>query len=207
MGINLADKGYNDVPAANPGEFTPLPAGGYVCRIINAELANSKAGNLMLILFVDIAEGDFTGFFKTSTEKARKFNADKKWDNAGIYRQLVFDSSNRVSRFFKGLITCIENSNSNFKININNFEPSVLRGLFCGFVFAFEEYQRRDDSIAERTIIKFPKSSAANGIFFDSISSAFKYPIISVIIILLTIFGFLHTSFAFSNKSFAFPAK
>ena len=159
MGINLADKGYNDIPAANPGEFTPLPAGGYVCRIINAELANSKAGNLMLILFVDIAEGDFKGFFKTATDKARKFNSDKKWDNAGIYRQLIFDSSNRVSRFFKGLITCIENSNPNFKININDFEPSVLRGLFCGFIFALEEYQRRDESLAERAVIKFPKST------------------------------------------------
>lgn len=158
MGINLADKGYNDVTAANSGEFSSLPAGGYVCKIINAEFANSKAGNLMLILFVDIAEGDFTAFFKTATDKARKFNADKKWDNNAIYRQLVLDSSSRVSPFFKGLISCIENSNSNFKININDFEPSTLRGLACGFVFALEEFQRRDYSIATRSVIKFPKS-------------------------------------------------
>ena len=157
MGINLADHGYNDVQASNPGEFTKLPAGGYVCKIINAELANSKAGNLMLVLSIDIAEGDFQGFFKNATDVARKFNPDKKWDNSGIYRQLVFDKSGRVASFFKGLITCIGRSNPNLKINISDFEPPSLRGLFCGFIFAYEEYERRDGSIAESVHIKFPK--------------------------------------------------
>ena len=157
MGINLNDRGYNDVPASNPGEFVKLPAGGYVCRIINAELANSKAGNLMLVLSIDIAEGDFQNYFKNATDAARKFNPEKKWDNSGIYRQLVFDKSGRVASFFKGLITCIERSNPNRKINIADFEPLSLRGLFCGFIFAYEEYQRRDGSIAEAIHIKFPK--------------------------------------------------
>lgn len=159
MSINLNDHGYNDVPASNPGEFTPLPAGGYICRIINAEITNSKAGNLMLVLFVDIADGDFQGYFKAATDNARKFNPDKKWDNSGIYRQLLFDKTGRVASFFKGLITCIERSNDNLKINISNFEPTNLRGLLCGFIFAAEEYQRRDGSIAEAIHIKFPKST------------------------------------------------
>lgn len=159
MGINLADKGYFDVPAANPGEFSRLPAGGYVCRIINAELTKSKAGNLMLVLFLDIAEGEFQGYFKTATDNARKFDANKKWDNTGIYRQLLFDNSNqRISSFFKGLITCIEHSNKTLKININDFDASILRGQLCGFIFAAEEYQKRNGSIAERVVIKFPGS-------------------------------------------------
>lgn len=158
MGVNLADKGYNDVPAANPGEFVKFPAGGYVCRIIFAEFTKSKAGNPMLVLCIDIAEGDFSGYFKANTDSARKFDKNKKWDNSGVYRQLIFDNSNqRISSFFKGLITCIENSNDNFKINVSNFEPSSLQGKLCGFVFAAEEYQKRDSSIAERTVIKFPK--------------------------------------------------
>lgn len=158
MGINLTDKGYNEVAPANPGEFVPLPAGGYICRIINAEITKSKAGNLMLVLFIDIAEGDFQGYFKTSTEKTRKFDKNKKWDNTGIYRQLIFDNSTqRVAGFFKGLITCIEKSNENLRINITNFEAANLRGLLCGFIFAKEEYEKRDGSIAERIAIKFPK--------------------------------------------------
>lgn len=157
MGINLADRGYNEVTAATPGEFTQLPAGGYVCRIINAELATSKAGNLMLVLFLDIAEGDFQGYFKAATESAKKFNPDKKWDNTGIYRQLVFDKNGRVASFFKGLITCIEKSAEGLRININNFEAAGLRGLLCGFIFGVEEYERRDGSIAEKVQAKFPK--------------------------------------------------
>ncbi len=170
MGINLNDRGYNDVQASNPGEFTKLPAGGYVCRIINAELSNSKAGNLMLVLSVDIAEGEFQNFFKNATDAARKFNPDKKWDNSGIYRQLVFDKSGRVASFFKGLITCIERSNPKRKINIADFEPASLCGLFCGFVFAYEEYQRRDGDIAEAIHIKFPKS------YDDICDGNFKVP-------------------------------
>ena len=157
MGINLAERGYNDVQPAIPGEFIPLPAGGYVCRIINAEIVKSKAGNLMLVLFIDIAEGDFQGFFKSATDNARNFDPKKKWHNSGTYRQLIFDSADRVARFFKGLISSIEQSNSNFSININDFDPASLRGLLCGFVFAAEEYQRLDKSIGERLAIKFPK--------------------------------------------------
>lgn len=158
MGINLADKGYLDVPASIPGEIVTLPPGGYVCNIVNADILSSKAGNLMIVLCLDIAEGDFLHFFKNATDSVRKFDLKKKWHNSGIYRQLIFTSDNRVSSFFKGLLTCIENSNPSFHVNINNFEASDLCGLLCGFVFAAEEYEKRDGSIAERVVIKFPKA-------------------------------------------------
>lgn len=151
MGINLNDKGYNDVPPANPGEYVKLPAGGYICRIVNAELIKSKAGNLMLVLSVDIADGDFQNFFKANSH-------NDKWNNSAIYRQLIFDSNNRVSSFLKGLFTCIENSNDNFKVNVRNFEPDTLRGKLCGFIFGDEEYERRDKSVGVKTVIKFPTS-------------------------------------------------
>ena len=171
MGINLLDKGYNDVTTTIQGEFIKLPAGGYVCRIIFAEFQKSKAGNLMLVLSLDIADGEFAGYFKNATDSATKFNKNKTWDNSGIYRQLLFDNSNqRISSFFKGLISCIENSNDNFKINLTNFEPSSLLGKFCGFVFANEEYQKRDGSIGEHSVIKFPKTVS------DIRSGHFKIP-------------------------------
>ena len=43
-------------------------------------------------------------------------------------------------------------------------------GLFCGFVFAYEEYQRRDGDIAEAIHIKFPKS------YDDICDGNFKVP-------------------------------
>ena len=157
MGINLADKGYYDVIATLPGDFPKLPADGYICQVINAEITNSKAGNLMLILYLDIAQGNFAGHFKAALNRVN--SPSIKWDNAAIYRQLLFDNdSGRVSRFFKGLLTCFEFSNPTFKINITNFDASSLRGKLIGFVFAEEEYSKKNGDIASRIFAKFPKT-------------------------------------------------
>lgn len=151
-------KGYEDVQAANPGEFPRLTAGGYVCKIIHAELTKSKAGNHMLVLFLDIAEGDFAGYFKKSAERLKAFRPDAKWDNAAIYRQLLFDKDGMTSSFFKGLLTCIVKSNPQFNFNPHALEEKSLRGLLIGCVFAEEEYSKRDGSVGSRVVVKFPKT-------------------------------------------------
>ena len=151
-------KGYEDVQPVTPGEFPKLPAGGYVCQIIHADLTKSKADNPMLVLYIDIAEGDFTGYFKDSSSRVKSFRSDSKWDNSGIYRQLIFDKDGNTSRFFKGLITCIEKSNPNFKISPRAFDEQKLRGLYLGCLFAEEEYERKDATIGTRLFIKFPKT-------------------------------------------------
>lgn len=158
MAINLLEHGYNDVNAAMPGEFSSLPAGGYVCKVFNAELTKSKAGNLMLVLFIDVAEGDFQGHFKAAADRVKNFDTSKQWDNSGIYRQLLFSNDNKVAPFFKGLLTCFEKSNPNLKLNLANFETSVLRGCLCGFVFASEEYTKKNGEVGTRTFAKFPRT-------------------------------------------------
>ena len=147
-------QGYEDVTPAMHGDFSKLPPDGYICQIVHAELTNSKAGNPMLVLSVDIAEGEFKGFFQ---DAAKRFN---KWDNAAVFRQLIFDSNRRVSGFFKGLLTCFAQSNPSFKFNPHTFHEQILHGLFIGFIFAQEEYQRRDGSIATRVVVKFPRNVA-----------------------------------------------
>lgn len=160
MPINLANMGYDDVPAAMPGEFQQLPAGGYVCNVVLADITHSKAGNLMLVLFIDIAQGDFKGHFKAAVDRVKSFAPDKKWDSNAIYRQLICDNSGRISKFFKGLMTAFQKSNNNFRLNLQNFDANDLRGLLIGFVFAEEEYQKKDGSIASKVIPVFPKSVA-----------------------------------------------
>lgn len=160
MSINLANMGYNDVPAVMPGEFQALPADGYICHVVNADITNSKAGNLMLVLFIDIAQGDFKGHFKAALDRVKSFAPDKKWDNSAIYRQLICDNNGKISKFFKGLISAFQRSNNNFHLNLLSFDPVVLRGLNIGFVFAEEDFQKSDGSIATRVFPKFPKSVA-----------------------------------------------
>lgn len=150
-------KGYDDVQAVAPGEFSKLPAGGYVCQVINAQITNSKAGNPMLVLFLDIAEGDFQGYFKNALSRAKSFNPDTKWDNSGIYRQLIFNDDGNVSKFFKGLLSCFEKSNPNFSFKPHAFDENILRGSLIGFIFAEEEYLWNDE-VKIRVFPKFPKS-------------------------------------------------
>lgn len=150
--------GYEDVPAVLPGEFVKLPAGGYVCHVVNAEITNSKAGNPMLVLYLDIAEGEFAKHFRNAFDRVHGARPDIKWDNSGIYRQLIFDKDGRVARFFKGLLTCFDRSNANFHFNPRNFDEKTLRGCLIGFVFAEEEYTKRDGSVGTRTFAKFPKT-------------------------------------------------
>lgn len=149
--------GYEETTAVLPGEFSKLPAGGYVCHIVNAEITNSKAGNPMLVLYIDIIEGEFARHFRDAFDRVRSSRPDIKWDNSGIYRQLIFDKSGKVSSFFKGLLTCIEKSNNRFYFNPRTFDEQILRGCIIGFIFAEEEYQKKDGSIGSRTFAKFPK--------------------------------------------------
>lgn len=149
-------KGYDDVQAVAPGEFSKLPAGGYVCQVINAQITNSKAGNPMLVLFLDIAEGDFQHHFKNALARVKSSSPDIKWDKSGIYRQLIFDNG-KVSRFFKGLLNCFQKSNPNFSFKPHAFDENILRGSLIGFIFAEEEYLWNDE-VKIRVFPKFPKS-------------------------------------------------
>ena len=161
MSINLDALGFNDVPAAMPGEFQALPADGYICHVVNAEITNSKAGNLMLVLYIDIAQGDFKGHFKANLDRVKSFAPDKKWDSNAIYRQLICDNNDnkKISKFFKGLISAFQRSNNNFHLNLLNFDANDLRGLLIGFVFAEEEFTR-NGSVYSRVFPKLPKPVA-----------------------------------------------
>ena len=150
--------GYDEVQAANPGEKAKkLPAGGYVCKILAVTARKSKAGRDMLILDVDIAEGEFKGYFTEQHARNQDFNPDAFYPSAATYYQLIFQKdSNKVSPYFKGLITTIEKSN-NCKFEMNPFHEQNLIGKLCGFIFADEEYTRGDGKVIISPRIKYPK--------------------------------------------------
>ena len=153
MGLNLNAMGYNETRAAVPGEYETLAPGGYVCKVVNAELTASKAGNQMLVLYIDIAEGELAGYFTRSFNVVKKYNSKLKWTNLGTYRQLITVTGGKLSPFFKGLLTCIENSNG-CKFNTENFEATDLVGKLCGFIFGEEEYIKSDNSVGTHIAIK-----------------------------------------------------
>lgn len=152
--ITFDQNDWNNTPAEVSGEFVRLPAGGYVCKIVASSIVKSKAGNLMLALNVDIAEGEFTGYFGKTQARFK----NEKWTNDAIIRQVLFSNNGGVAPRFKGLITTIEKSNADFRFNPAAFDPESLRGKLIGCVFADREYRKTDKTIGIKAHAEFTRT-------------------------------------------------
>ncbi len=119
-----------------------LPAGGYVARVIGAEVRNSGHGDRLVIAF-EIAEGEYKDFFK------KKFDADtrkdKKWK--GVYRLSVPQEGHQYyknqKRDFENFIWAIEESNPGYTWEWNE---ATLKGKFIGVLFRDKEYDFENEN-------------------------------------------------------------
>lgn len=132
------------------GDFKSITPGGHVCRITQAKEEMSRSGKNMLVIDFDIAEGEFEGYYTKQFERKFSNNPDAKWQ--GVYRQLTEGNS---EKFFKGLLTVIENSNPGYTWN---WDERTLKGKLFGGVFGQEEYVANDGSIKLSTKIQFVRS-------------------------------------------------
>ena len=145
--------GYEEAQALT-GEFERLEAGGYICKIVNAKEETSKSGKRMLVIAIDIAEGDKKDFFRNRfTENA---NPDKKWPAGGVYRQML--EGDKAVGYLKGLMTSLEASNTGFKWD---WDEKKLKDLKCGAIFGEEEYEKLDGSVGTTTKVKFIRTVKA----------------------------------------------
>lgn len=121
-----------------------LPAGGYICKIINVKEETSKSGNDMLVLAFDICEGEFKDFYKEGYEKNTSEN--KKW--RGNFYMMVpgeeAEANDWKLRRFKTNIGKFEDSNNGYHFDWEH--PEKLLGLLVGMVFGEEEYIASDGS-------------------------------------------------------------
>lgn len=138
-------KFYDEVVASN-GDFRPVTPGGYICKIINAKVQKSKAGNDMLVIALDIIEGDFKDYYKNRFEQDNR--ADKKW---GCVLRLVIDDPTKdedvrkkMQSRLKGAIKAIEESNEGFTFD---WDEEKLKDKIIGGEFAIEEYIGADGSV------------------------------------------------------------
>jgi hypothetical protein len=129
--------GYEEA-AAFTGDYETHPNGGFVCVIMGGRQEVSRNGNPMFILALDIAEGEHKGFY------GKKYKADTR-ENAKwpcVFRQTNTEAS---ARYVKGLVTCIEQSNGNFKWD---WDEEKLKGKLLGMLFRREEYEKRNGGTA-----------------------------------------------------------
>ena len=119
-----------------------LPAGGYVCKIMNAEekvYKSSKGTFNKLEISIDIIEGEHTGFFAADYRSQQ--NEDKKWK--GVLRMSVptddgSDLDEKIKSAFKTNITAIEESNDGYHWDWNE---AGLKGLVVGCLFQSQEWE------------------------------------------------------------------
>ena len=64
-----------DTTPAITGGYTPLPAGGYECRIVKVQLGEAKSGAEMLTIAFDIESGKYANYYRKQYE-GRKASRD-----------------------------------------------------------------------------------------------------------------------------------
>lgn len=141
------------------GEFETLKPGGYICKIISAKEAVSSTNKKMLVLAIDVAEGEHAGIFSRRYQELRNDTSrdpskEVKYPSSGVYRQML--EGEKAAGYLKGLMTSLEASNPNFKWD---WDEKKLAGLKCGAVFGEEEYLKMDGSVGVSCKVKFIRTT------------------------------------------------
>lgn len=145
-------QGYDDAPAYT-GESMQLPAGCYVCKIIDAKQDQYNEHDRFIMQF-DIDEGEYKGFYQKQYNQAKKMDPNFKYK--GEHRQNMDGTG---LPFFKGLITSIEKSNSDFSFPFGqkNNEKTLVGKRF-GAVMGREEFLASDGKKRMATKIVWVRS-------------------------------------------------
>ena len=126
-------QGYDEAQAYT-GESRALPAGKYICEIKGAKEVKAKTGKKQLVLQLDIAEGEYKGYFDYMYE----FDCDMKFDcGYAVHMPSEHNNEGKQLPFFKGMITCIEESNEGYEWN---WDEKTLKGKKIGVLFGREQY-------------------------------------------------------------------
>lgn len=127
---------------------TGLPKGGYVCKILNAQVKDGQKGQYIQIAY-DIAEGEFENYFKKLYDA--KKDEDKKWSTYFFLNIPTDDGSEKdgwTKRTFKTFTNALEDSNEGYHFD---WDETKFKGKLVGGLFRYEEYQRQDGKIGRST--------------------------------------------------------
>lgn len=143
----IKPRGYDEVQGFQSSKR--LPKGGYICEIKKIEEAKSKAGNDVLKVYLDIAEGEYQGIFMEKWENTPLVaGKEKRWGM--ISTILVFDTTTgETNRNLKGFLTSVEESNPGFIVDKcwgDNF-CKFFKGKVVGCVFGDEYFRGTDGEL------------------------------------------------------------
>lgn len=124
-------------------EYEPLELGGHVCRIMKVEETKSRAGRDMVMISLDIAEGEQKGYYSEQYRNDKR--PDKKW--GCVVYQLIDDNEGNTSRGFKTFIEMVAASNPGFDVNQiwNENFCNYFKDKLVGGIFGREQYRSNKD--------------------------------------------------------------
>lgn len=129
--------GYDEAKSSSY-KSKKLPAGAYEVEILNAAV-REEYGIEKLILQIDIASGDYKGYFKSNYDyqfKNPRKGQKAKWK--GTFKQAT---SGKSVDYFKSLIKIIEDSNDGYKFD---FDEKTLKGKKLGMIFKDKSFFNDD---------------------------------------------------------------
>lgn len=138
----LFGKDYDSVKVG--GEFTALPGGGYVVYIKKAQMVNNSSGLPMIEAMVDIAEGDFKGYFGDLYRSRMASDPNAKYPYNGILRITAVDENGNTKKNFKSFCTAVEQSNGMTLPRHDEAFLKALAGKIVGVLYQREEYLGND---------------------------------------------------------------
>lgn len=118
----------------------PLPAGGYVCRIMGAEVKYNDWGDQLIISY-DVAEGEHMGHFADNYRNQSDAYGEKKWK--GNFRLNIpnkdknkyFESTQRT---FNNFLFALEDSNHGYNFD---WDEKSLKNKLIGLLVREKEWE------------------------------------------------------------------
>lgn len=124
--------GYDQAESRQFAQNDKPPAGAYIMRILSAAESKSKEKSRpMLVLCLDIAQGQYANNFRKLYDFFKSKNQDAKWPL--VHRRCTDEAQ---LEYFKGDIKAIEESNEGF---IFDFNEKTLNGKLVGCMLREKE--------------------------------------------------------------------
>ena len=145
-------KAYENIEAANGGNFKKLPAGGYIAEIKAVEDVPAKE---YLKVIYDIATGEFKGFYGDDWGKEHPYAHCMYWS---------YKEANKKS--FKANMAAVDKTtvtDFNEQLKGKTFDEKQLVGQRLGLVIGYEEYRTDRGEIRQRTYVAAVRSGQAIG--------------------------------------------
>lgn len=145
----MAIKRFGDYETTKAyGDIQALPKGGYVLKVLGAEVCNNSVGQYVK-LGCDIVEGEYANFY--ANEYKNQQSEDKKWHCNYLLNVPNDDGSEKdgwTKRRFKTVIEAFEEANPGYHFD---WDENKLKGKLIGGLFNEREYQATDGSVKRTT--------------------------------------------------------